>query len=93
MLQYQPCPTENRQGRRSGRKCGTTLALAAYPVCGFVDEPDEDLCGPRDAHVIRAPAHDSFSEGFATTDLQKAKTLPDELRACGCRRSAPNRGE
>ena len=45
MLQYQPCPTEKRQGRRSGRKRGTTLALAAYPVCGFVDEPDEDVCG------------------------------------------------
>jgi predicted ATPase/DNA-binding winged helix-turn-helix (wHTH) protein len=35
-----------------------------------------------EARLILAPVYDRFTEGFATTDLQAAKALLDELPAC-----------
>jgi predicted ATPase len=36
---------------------------------------------PTEAYELLAPIYGQFTEGFSTTDLRRAKSLLDELRA------------
>jgi len=38
------CGSDNREGRRFCRKCGSKLGTVC-PKCGAANEPDEDFCG------------------------------------------------
>jgi class 3 adenylate cyclase len=38
------CGSDNREGRRFRRKCGSKLGTVC-PKCGAANEPDEDFCG------------------------------------------------
>jgi class 3 adenylate cyclase len=38
------CDSDNREGRRFCRKCGSKLGTVC-PKCGAANEPDEDFCG------------------------------------------------
>ncbi|MCB2223729.1 MAG: AAA family ATPase, partial [Actinobacteria bacterium] len=43
-MRCQSCGSDNREGRRFCRECGTALSLAC-PSCGAGNEPDDRFCG------------------------------------------------